>query len=64
MQLIADPSIDSVHVVLELVKDNEGQPGIWAYRRAEPAQDHMARLLEENKGNPDVLIVYEEVKLR
>ena len=64
MQSIANRERETVHVVLEIVKDNEGQPGIWAFLKAEPAQDHMARLLDENRDNPDVLIVYEEVKLQ
>ena len=64
MQLIAKKETIKVHVVIEIIKHNEGNPGIWVFLSDKKALDHMAQLTKENEGNPDVLVVYEEVEVQ
>ena len=54
--------MDKIHVVLEIVRDNEGNPGIWAYRSLAEAEDQVTNLNHENgEDNEDVLVVMREI---
>jgi hypothetical protein len=57
-----------IHIVLEIVNGNEGNPAVFAFQNRESAAKCARRLRKENgitrlDPNPDVLIVRQSINL-